>query len=428
MAGLGEACSHVAAILFYLETAARINGLSNCTQQQCQWVVPKFQKEMPYLPVKEIDFSSPKSKKRAIDNVLDNSQSPSISLSVKSKAIQPPDEKELIAFFQTLSQCGTKPAILSLVPQYASSYVPKSRQSNFPKPLQSLHDVAHQKLSLTDLQDTCDKVTLDVTEEMAVAVEEATRDQSMSRLWFTFRAGRVTASRMKQVCRTNHSKPARSLVIAICYPEAYKFKTKATQWGCEHEKLARDYYTKVTQEGHDGATVKNNGLVLNPSWPHIGASPDGIVCCKCCGKGTLEIKCPYCHRGEGIDVVASDPKSCLIKTQDGSIALDKTHTYYYQVQTQIFICNVDFCDFCVCTFPSSEIPNLHIERIFPDAELWAQCVESSTNFFKTCILPELLGKWYTRPTLPHLEEQQEQSLSQTFAYALHDHTYCKTSQ
>ena len=91
---------------------------------------------------------------------------------------------------------------------------------------------------------------------MVLSVEEATREQSTSKLWYTYRAGRVTASHMKSVCRTNHSKPARSLLNAICYPEAYRFTTTATQWGCKHEKLAREYYTKVLQEEHDDATVK----------------------------------------------------------------------------------------------------------------------------------------------------------------------------
>ena len=72
MAGLGEACSHVAAILFYLETATRLNGVSQCTQQQ--WVISKFQKDMPYLRAKDIDFSSLKSKKRALDNSIEESQ------------------------------------------------------------------------------------------------------------------------------------------------------------------------------------------------------------------------------------------------------------------------------------------------------------------------------------------------------------------
>ena len=33
MAGLGEVCTHVAAILFYLEAISRIQGKKTCTQQ-----------------------------------------------------------------------------------------------------------------------------------------------------------------------------------------------------------------------------------------------------------------------------------------------------------------------------------------------------------------------------------------------------------
>ena len=33
---------------------------------------------------------------------------------------------------------------------------------------------------------------------------------------------------------------------------------------------------------------------IDPSKPYLGASPDSIVNCKCCGKGVLEVKCPYC--------------------------------------------------------------------------------------------------------------------------------------
>lgn len=33
MAGLGEACSHIAAILFYLEALVRMQGTKTCTQE-----------------------------------------------------------------------------------------------------------------------------------------------------------------------------------------------------------------------------------------------------------------------------------------------------------------------------------------------------------------------------------------------------------
>ena len=46
LAGLGEVCSNVAAVLLFLETTVRINGTSTCTQQKCWWVVSIFQKSV----------------------------------------------------------------------------------------------------------------------------------------------------------------------------------------------------------------------------------------------------------------------------------------------------------------------------------------------------------------------------------------------
>ena len=39
-AGLGETCSHIASILFYIEAWTRIHGKLACTQVKCTWLVP----------------------------------------------------------------------------------------------------------------------------------------------------------------------------------------------------------------------------------------------------------------------------------------------------------------------------------------------------------------------------------------------------
>ncbi len=61
-----------------------------------------------------------------------------------------------------------------------------------------------------------------------------------------------------------------------------------------------------------------------------------------------------------------------------------------------FVASIDHCDFCVCTFKQSQEGDLHIERIVKDLGFWNNCVSKAHHFFKTCVLPELLGKWYTR--------------------------------
>ena len=89
--------------------------------------------------------------------------------------------------------------------------------------------------------------------------------------------------------------------------------------------------------------------------------------CSCCTNGVLEIKCPFCHRNDNIyDSAEQDKKFCLKKNADGLLSLDHSHPYYYQVQTQIFVCGVDYGDFVVCTFPENSKPVIHIERTLPD--------------------------------------------------------------
>ncbi|CAL8263414.1 unnamed protein product [Arctogadus glacialis] len=85
----------------------------------------------------------------------------------------------------------------------------------------------------------------DLTPAHIAAVERETRKQAASRIWFRQRAGRITASKLKQAIRTNADKPAKSLIKAICYPESNRFSTAATRYGCKHEAQARKDYEKM---------------------------------------------------------------------------------------------------------------------------------------------------------------------------------------
>ena len=392
-------CTHVAAVLFYVETAVKLNGTTTCTQLKCSWVVPSYQADIPYVPIGELDFTSAKTKMKELKG---SELSATSTSSLQLSKITAPSDQELDRFYDKLSQTSTKPAILSLVPAHAHKYIPTSKLPNYPKPLQSLYEPSYTSLSYADLLAVCKEVQLSLTTEMVAAVEMSTRQQGKSKLWFKYRAGRVTASKMKAVCHTQLTSPSQSLIKAICYPEAFKFVARSTSWGCDHEKTALQHYEHVAMEKHDDLRLTKCGLILNPLWPFLGASPDGTVCCACCGSGVVEIKCPYCSRFEEVSSIASERTSCLLYNSQGDLCLDHTHAYYYQVQTQLYISGAEYCDFCVCTFPTgtSGQPSLHIERVLPDEAFWIDCVKKSETFFTSCILPELLGKWYSKPLVP----------------------------
>lgn len=113
---------------------------------------------------------------------------------------------------------------------YYSSFIPMSATEVLPKPIMSYGSEESLKLDHKQLMNECQKLTLKVTAKQAVALEAETRKQSNSKLWFTHRAGRITASKLKSAVRTNPEKPSKSLIKSICYPEAYRFSSGATRF------------------------------------------------------------------------------------------------------------------------------------------------------------------------------------------------------
>ena len=71
--------------------------------------------------------------------------------------------------------------------------------------------------------------------------------------------------------------------------------------GNENENHARHKYCEYIWKSHVNHSVDLSGVILNPDFPYLGASPDGIVNCLCCGLGCLEIKCSSKYRDNLIE-------------------------------------------------------------------------------------------------------------------------------
>ena len=89
-----------------------------------------------------------------------------------------------------------------------------------------------------------------------------------------------------------------------------------------------------------------------------------------------------------------NPSSCL-ETVDGKMCLKRNHQYFYQVQQQLFTTKKGFCDFVVCGFTETATAFIH-ERIMPDECHLNHVLPKLSQFWQYCILPEILGRWYTR--------------------------------
>ena len=109
--------------------------------------------------------------------------------------------------------------------------------------------------------------------------------------WLAARAGCLTASAIADMLAKTKTGEAASRANLRARLVAERltgipqdgFSNAAMQWGNEQEPFARAAY-----EIHSGNLVDQTGLVMHPSIPYAGASPDGLIddC------GLVEIKCP----------------------------------------------------------------------------------------------------------------------------------------
>ena len=158
----------------------------------------------------------------------------------------------------------------------------------------------------------------------------------------------------------------------------------STKWGKDNEGVARNAYIQEFRSQHKNFVVSECGLFISTSHPFLGASPDGVVHCDCHGKGLLEIKCPWTHRGLNISEFADEKGTCLVK-KNGNVHLIQEHQYYFQIQCQLGVTELPWCDSYLCTSKGS-----FCERITFDSEKWEQHVNRCFIAFRRIILPELL--------------------------------------
>ncbi|KAH3717963.1 uncharacterized protein LOC127855462 [Dreissena polymorpha] len=348
MAGCGETCTHVAALMFWVSATVKMRDERTVTQKAAYWKPPPNLKNVQYKETSRIDFTSKKNLKRKFNDILAGTPTVTQPVSARKpkKKIPAPTTEELNDFFSALKLSGKKPAVLSIVPGFSDDYVPVVKKVHLPKLLNGLRNKDWDHLYDEEIRDKCCSIfpNICVTDEEVINCEKLTKEQSYSNIWFDLRAGRITASNMKAVCRTDESNPSKSLIKKICYPHD-KFSNNATKWGTQNEKKATRQCCEVLSTSHSNLRVEMSGLHISETLSFIAASPDGFVHCDCCGVSCLEVKCPYTKKGMMID----DSVSCLQKNSNGELCLDIDHEYYYQVQTQMGVTGLESCFFVVWT-------------------------------------------------------------------------------
>ncbi|KAL3996356.1 hypothetical protein ACER0C_009012 [Sarotherodon galilaeus] len=382
MAGVAETCTHVDALLFKVEATVRIRGTRTVTEEPAYWVLPGNTTKIQPKVGHNIDFTSSTAQKNSLD---ENINRPFV---VKGKRSRPPKRQIPTATLEELSPlCDTlqehsKAVCLSGMEKYYTAYTVQS--PTLPQSLVCLHNKSTQSLGLSDLQLHC------------VRYKNAATTSAQEPYWFRWRAGRITASVMHVVFATSLETAAQSVVNRVCYPEKSMCIVQ-TRWGVEHKEDARKAYTEKIAALHHNLQVRLCGFTVNTRFPELGASPDGLTMCECCGKGVLgdigciPPKCPFKYRTDSIKKAldVQDKDICLELAANG-LHLKRTHPYYSQVQTQIFVTSAKHCGLIVWTQR-----DMAVVSIFPDVDFWEPRLKKAQEFFKKVCLPELLRKCFS---------------------------------
>lgn len=280
---------------------------------------------------------------------------------------------------------------------FSSNFVPKKKEERFADSTSdnSTEDLKVIRLYLASLyQPIAEKFQLRYTQDEIDLIERKTRQQSSSLLWYRFRAGRVTGSVFKFVCRTSVATPAMGTIEKICFPERNIFESKATAYGKRNESVALDEFFNAMSAAHDNYQMRTTGLIINNKYPFCGVSPDAIVSCDCCGDGVVEVKCPYLMRFGEVKPYLKKTDSPLIVVDNATgweYNLTVEHEYYYQVQMEMYLTEVDYCDFVV--WNPKHIITVRVKK---NEDFWNEKYEKATEFFKKVLLPELYACYFSR--------------------------------
>lgn len=371
VAGLGESCSHVAALLFALEKA-HTDATQSVTDVLAYWIGPS-NKHRFFQKACDVDWRTPQT---ILHQHVDDEEE---MISDTEKLIPIAKKEEMVAFLHEINEAGVKCALHAVVEPFCN------QQEKLCNVLASLYKEEYKTYSLEQLQELAHSLKLTISQEECQEIEKLTRSQTASKKWFLYRKGRVTASNFKAVVHTNIIKPSCSLIKKLCYP--VRFKAEATAYGCHHEKTALEQYKKIHFESHDNARYRQSGLVINTNYPYFGASPDGIVTCNCCGEGCVEVKCPFCIKDGKVENLMDKRSNYIYYNEDNKLCLDSKHSYYYQIQMQMALCGYNYCDFIIWTRNDIEIL-----RIPFNDEFWYVKSSIAKQFCEKVLLPELLGK------------------------------------
>ncbi|XP_033729693.1 uncharacterized protein LOC117318872 [Pecten maximus] len=376
--GLNGHCSHIVGLLkslqgFKLHNFSCVPDQQSCTSVPQQWHVPRGAKIQP-VPLNQVVVARPKEdrkRKPLTCGVDENYRLPEVTTADKLKLAALNGTPLQHLMFNSAPELTTE-----VFGQLPLGSILSYQTRNLKKP--------QVQVSSDGCGDTCvtkpPPITLPIEfkdlnqqhhidQDQATQIEIETRAQASSQLWLDSRKNRVTSSNFGKILKRK-AKPSSSFLDTIF--DTKQIHSAPLEYGKRTESSGKRKYLKQFPSRH----FHECGLVVNPEFSFLGASPDGKLCCD--GQsGIAEIKCPFSARNMTITNACDQAQRFCLEKVNGKMNLKKSHEYYAQVQGQLMITGCDFCEFIVYTHC-----DLFVQRILPDIPYMTDMLYKLSTFYK----------------------------------------------
>ena len=224
------------------------------------------------------------------------------------------------------------------------------------------------------------------------AIDRATQGQSNNPNWHIMRKNILTSSVFKKICHsTNQTKTAVALLNGPSFNQDQPPQHIA--YGRRFENTARQQFLRVHKYQHSKCHIDIPGLILNDTYPFLGASPDGVLVCKGCpSKSLIEIKCLSSKRNYGPGTALVLNKICTRKV-DGSLTIDRSHAYFYQIQGQMALTGIHTC--ILIGYTNKGITTICVDF---DPAFWGSVSQKLTDFYRGTLFPMLRATYVKEVT------------------------------
>ncbi len=408
VAGASGFCCHVMALLYLIDHTLKLGlksfpRVGTCTDNPQQWHKPRTL-GIKAEPIMDINVIDPKHEKKRFSGIQSTlfearqgpAQNSSGASSLNEKVKQQFPNLGFAEIFSdsestVQTKLGTKVPIGSVLSYQLSltegnirvftniSAVscPLTIINTFPDLPYSQYEIVSYYGPLQVEEESFIHETLPIVNP--AVVEGETRGQKDNIKWFDMRRNRISSSNFGRVCKRKDNMSQESFVRELVNGKDISH-IPAVKYGIDNESNAASIYADYMQP----LQILDCGVVISPKMPWLCSSPDRKVIDRDFGFGLVEIKCPYTLRNLRPKDACKDP-SFYCEIVEGKPRLKRKHDYYYQIQGQLGICGLAWCDFVVF-FQKGII----IERIKFDNVFWNKMIAELTVFYHVHMLHYLL--------------------------------------